>query len=111
MHFTRSVVILFLFGLGAALSFAPSMGNNQAAASLRLVTQQKKDECEEKKPWQHKVNGECVDKPGTIHHNDRNYQRQPSEECWIECLCYDGQNMSGDGCGSCSFVSIVCVPR
>jgi hypothetical protein len=67
--------------------------------------QQKEDECH---PWQHKnQNGECVDDPGVEHHHGH-YDQGPGEQCWVECLCEDGQYPSGNSCSPCSYVGMVC---
>jgi hypothetical protein len=51
-----------------------------------------------------------VDNPGTTRHHDH-YDPQPGEECWLECLCEDGQYPSGNSCSPCEYVDTVCTPR
>src|SRR5205085_1036066 len=73
-----------------------------------LAARQQQDECEKAHPWQHKVNGECVDKPHVAHyHGDHN--PEPGEQCWIECLCRRGESPGAGSCGSCSYSGTVCI--
>jgi hypothetical protein len=80
-------------------------------ATVPAVSEQaeQQDSCEQEHPWQHTVNGKCVDKPGTIHHSG-DYEPVAGEECWVECLCYEGQYPTGESCSPCSFVGMVCIP-
>jgi len=67
------------------------------------------DDCEAEHPWQHKVDGSCVDKPDTVHHSG-DYEPSPGEQCWVECLCYEEQRPSSESCSPCSYVGTVCTP-
>ena len=78
---------------------------NVSKVSMRSAQQ---DDCEKSHPWQHKVNGECVDKPD-VHHYHGHHDPGAGETCWIECLCRDDQTPSGNDCGACSFVGTVCI--
>jgi hypothetical protein len=65
------------------------------------------DDC---KPWQHKnADGDCVDNPGVTRHHGH-YEPSPAEQCWDECLCYEGEYPRGNSCSPCSFVGTVCMP-
>jgi|ERR1700682_5974377 len=101
MKITGRILTLLLFPLLLALIAAP--------AAPRLVTQEQ-DECERQHPWQHKVNGACVDKPGVVHYHG-NHSPEAGERCWIECLCRRGEYPSGNTCGPCSYVGTVCLRR
>jgi hypothetical protein len=106
MKFALRFVIPLVFGL-AIYPFPTHVARENRTAAASLVVAQE-DECEKAHPWQHKVDGKCVDKPHVTHyHGDHNPGE--GEECWIECLCYEGQAPSGNGCGSCSYVGTVCI--
>jgi hypothetical protein len=73
------------------------------AIPLCVIAEQ--DDCP---AYQHKENGRCVDNPGIIH-RPIDYKPRPTEQCWIECLCYEGQYpATSGGCSPCSTVGIVC---
>ena len=81
------------------LSFGP---NGQP----RLMAQNDQEKC---KPWQYRDDdGDCVDKPDVIHHHGH-YEPHSGEQCWVECLCRDGQYPGGDSCSPCSYEGIVCI--
>ena len=107
MKFVIRFMILLVFGLAVYFSASPVARENRTSASS-LVVVQEKDECEKAHPWQHKVNGECVDKPD-VHHYHGDHSPESGEECWIECLCHKGQYPSGNSCSPCSYVGTVCI--
>ena len=99
--------ILMICGLAATLWIGPA---HSAASGIQcapyLVAQRDEDTC---RPWQYKDrDGNCVDRPGTVHHPG-NYAPRPGEQCWIECLCYEGEYPTGNSCSPCSFVGMVCT--
>lgn len=58
-------------------------------------------------PWQHEENGQCVDNPG-VHHHHGHYDPAAGEQCWVECMCYEGQYPANQSCAPCSYVGMVC---
>jgi len=82
---------------------------------LYVVTVQPVDDDDEKekcKPWQvkDKDTDKCVDKPGATHHHGH-YDPGPHEQCWVECLCEEGEYPGDDSCAPCSYQGMVCVPN
>jgi hypothetical protein len=100
------LVVLLLLGL-AVSAISVSRDGHPSVSSGDVVAQQQ-DDCEKAHPWQHKVDGECVDKPGVTHYHG-NHSPEPQEECWIECLCRQGELPSGNSCAPCSYVGTVCI--
>jgi hypothetical protein len=93
-------IVLVLLGL-ALLIFLPVGSNGQQ------TLQQDQDTC---KPWQYRdENGDCVDKPHAHHFHGEHHEAEAGEECWVECLCEEGQYPGGDSCAPCSFVGTVCI--
>jgi len=88
-------IVLVLFGV-ALLTFLPVRSNGQD-----------QDKCD---PWQYRdQNGDCVDKPHTHHIHGEHHAPEAGEECWVECLCEQGQYPANDSCAPCSFVGTVCI--
>ncbi len=106
-----------------ALALAPAAGTGQTRPA-HLITQpllppdivwsgqsplgpvqEREDRCP---PYQHRDdNGHCVDDPGVQHHHGH-YDPEPGEQCWVECLCHEGEYPSGNSCSPCSYVGMVC---
>lgn len=97
----RSIFFILSLFLVIAMTTLP-----HPQVTRSMADQEQKDECEKAHPWQHKVNGECVDKPGVCH----NCGQPSGYNCWVECLCREGQYPANDSCSPCSRVGTVCAP-
>ena|SRR2546423_574877 len=98
----RNSLFLLVLGLILALSANPFKLNSRV--STRPSTQDK--QCQE---WQHKEGDKCVDDPGVTHHPP-GYTPGREEQCWVECLCREGEYPSNESCAPCSKVGMVCKP-
>ena len=97
-------IMMVLLGVALPIVFLPF--GSSAQSPQRLMAQNDQEEC---KPWQYRDDdGDCVDKPNVIHHQG-DYEPHSGQQCWVECLCRDGQYPSGDNCSPCSYVGIVCI--
>src|SRR5947207_2141087 len=97
-------VILLISGLMCTLWVSPATAESDIHLAPSLVAQRDQDKCQ---PWQRRdKDGDCVDNPGTVHHGG-NYVPGPGQQCWVECLCREGQYPSGSSCSPCSFVGMV----
>ena len=108
MKLTMRFMISLLFGLAIYASIISVVRDKRASVSVAAVAQ--RDECEKAHPWQHTVNGECVDKPHVTHYHG-DHSPGPGEACWIECLCDEGESPSGNSCGPCSYMGTVCIQQ
>ena len=102
-HTHNRFSILLPISLFIAIGFTTMPNSKSPSPHL----QDQKDECEKKHPWQHKVNGQCVDKPGVC----RNCGQPEGYECWVECLCREGEYPANESCAPCSRVGTVCAPN
>lgn len=107
MKLTLRFAILLVFGLATYLLTTPLARENRAWTASSPVVQEE-DKCEKAHPWQHTVDGKCVDKPNVTHYHG-DHSPGSGEECWIECLCYEGQYPGNNSCSPCSYVGTVCV--
>jgi len=100
-------IFLFLVLAVSTISLPVLRYGRTIRASNAPINKIQPDE-ERCQPWQYRdEDGHCKDRPG-VHHHHGHYDPQPGETCWIECLCREGQAPSGNSCGSCSFVGMVC---
>jgi hypothetical protein len=107
---TILLVLVLVLASGLSVTFL-SHESGAEVPGCRTARQQQNPNENDCRPWQVKdQNGNCVDKPGTTHHPGH-YDPKPGEQCWVECLCEDGQRPAADNCSPCSYQGMVCVPN
>src|SRR5258707_5284219 len=100
-----SLILPFCLFLAVGITVLP----RARGFSPPIIEAEQEDDCEKAHPWQHKVDGKCVDKPHVHHYEGQHHDPGAGETCWIECWCRDGQSPGSVDCGSCSFAGTVCV--
>src|SRR5213082_754589 len=96
--------ILLVVSVSLLIALLPFRSSGQSAQ--RLMAQDDQEECQR---WQYRDrNGDCVDRRDTFRPSG-DYHPHSGEQCWVECLCHEGQFPGGNGCSPCSYVGLVCI--
>ncbi len=101
----RYSMIMLITGLWLAVLTALKLSGSTEAPRLMAQAEPPAEKCQ---PYEYKDSeGHCKDLPDVLHHRGP-YEPRAGEQCWTECLCHQGQSPADVGCGSCSYVGMVC---